>query len=134
MFLATPLLAGAAWMGATRWRRGASGRRVESLVDALLATPLHEAVPVAAEHLRAGATRDELLTAAFLLPLLTHTEVGDAHAMAVVPAVKRLCDLRPRAVVPILWTVDNARAWSGSTRLQPEPTPPARPPEQLHAA
>ena len=93
---------------------------LDALVDALLASDAAGCVGVAARAMHEGMTADDVLTAALLLPILSGGDAGDVHAMAAVPAARRLAhelDDREDASVVVLWAVANAHAWSRTERL-----------------
>lgn len=119
-------LAAAAVLGCDEDRAAAPTRApapappgLDGLVDELIASRPEDCLEVAARALRRGATVDRVLAACALAPALTGGDASDVHAMALVPAVARLSaegeDAEQR-LVPVLWAVANAHAWSRRRR------------------
>jgi hypothetical protein len=120
------LLAGGAVLGATALGAGALvGRRprgrpsLDEIIDAIVFRGQVEIVGVAADFLRRGASRTDLLSGAFLAPILSAGDVIDPHPIAVVPSIfEHMSGSRTERIVPALWAVWNAAGWTQKKRVE----------------
>ncbi|MEM9191624.1 MAG: hypothetical protein AAGF12_20790 [Myxococcota bacterium] len=116
------LAATGAWLARTEGTSSGDGhghppRDTPSLLDALLQSSSEECIHVAAAAMKDGLDANRVLSAALLMPLVTGRAERDIHAMAVVPAVRRLIADEEAPAVPTLWTVAHAHAWSRAERV-----------------
>lgn len=105
--------------------------RRASLIDHLIASDAEAALHIAAAPLAAGLPPERVLDAAFLMPMWTNGDMSDIHAMAAVPAVMRLVtgdgatdgatDGDAKRLMPVMWAVSEAHAWSGKARAAAPP-------------
>lgn len=119
-------LAGAAGVG--WWLLGDAAKRphVRDMVVALRDVRADDAIDLALGWVAAGATREELLAAAFCAQALCGSDRGDPHAQLVPPSVAALCAAFPDAEIDgwiaALWAVEFASQWL----LDAQPVAPAR--------
>jgi hypothetical protein len=95
--------------------RRAEPPRRDALVQAIAGAAPKEALVHAARSVRAGASVDDLLAAACLAVLTTGGDVGDVHAILVLPSIRQLVapESGDARWLPVLWAAQNAAAWCG---------------------
>jgi hypothetical protein len=97
---------------------------LDEIIDALLRGSQTSIVGEASELLRRGAAPADLLAAAFLAPILSAGDAVDPHPIAVVPSIFEYVapfGSRAERMVPTLWAVWNAQAWSRKERAVVSP-------------